>query len=85
MSVLFPDTRPEAEEVLIRLLRQAPPWQKLEMVNQLNQSVNLLALAGLRERYPNANARQLRQRLAELLLGKDLAEKAYGPLNVETT
>jgi len=25
MSALFPDTRPEAKSVLIRLLRQAPP------------------------------------------------------------
>jgi len=29
-AVLFPDTRPEAEEVLMALLRQAPPWRKLE-------------------------------------------------------
>jgi hypothetical protein len=31
MSTLFPDTRPEAEAVLIRLQREAPPWRKLEM------------------------------------------------------
>ena len=33
MTALFPDTSPEAEDVLIRLLREAPPWRKLEMVD----------------------------------------------------
>ena len=78
MSNLFPDTRPEAEAVLIRLLREAPSWRKLEMVDQLNQSVKLLALAGLRQRYPGENEGRLQRRLADLLLGEDLACKAYG-------
>lgn len=39
MSALFPDTCPEAEQVQIELLRQAPAWRKLEMVGQLNQTV----------------------------------------------
>jgi hypothetical protein len=30
MSNLFPDTHPEAEAVLIHLLREAPPWRKSE-------------------------------------------------------
>jgi hypothetical protein len=80
MTTLFPDTRPEAEAVLIRLLRQAPPWRKLEMVDQLNQSVKLLALTGLRQRYPNDRDDQLHRRLADLLLGGELALKVYGPL-----
>ena len=80
MSALFPDTRPEAEAVLIRLLREAPPWRKLEMVDQLNQSVKLLVFTGLRQRYPNDNEAKLHRRLAGLLLGEDLALKAYGAL-----
>jgi len=80
MSALFPDTRPEAEAVLIRLLREAPPWRKLEMVDQLNQSVKLLALAGLRQRFPLDNDDRLRRRLADLLLGDELALKVYGIL-----
>jgi hypothetical protein len=47
MSTLFSDTHPEAEAVLIRLLRGAPPWRKLDMVDQLNQLVKLLALTSL--------------------------------------
>jgi hypothetical protein len=84
MSALFPDTHPDAEAVLIRLLREAPPWRKLEMVDQLNQSVKLFALAGLRERYPDESESQLHRRLAALLLGEDLALKVYGPLPGDT-
>jgi hypothetical protein len=83
MSSLFPDTHPEAEAVLICLLREAPPWRRLEMVDQLNQSVKLLALTGLRQRYPNENEAQLRRRLAGLLLGEELAQKAYGSIQEE--
>ena len=79
-GALFPDTRPEAEAVLIRLLRQAPPWRKLIMVGQLNQAVRTLALSGLRTRHPEATPQELRRRLADLLLGPDLAAQVYGPL-----
>jgi hypothetical protein len=78
--LLFPDTRPEAEAVLVRLLREAPPWHKLHMVGQLNQTVRTLALSGLRARYPEATPQELRRRLADLLLGPDLALRVYGPL-----
>ena len=78
MSVLFPDTHPQAEAVLIRMLREAPSWRKLEMVDQLNQSVKLLALTGLKTRYPDESETQLCRRLADLLLGEELALKAYG-------
>ena len=77
---LFSDTRPEAEAVLIRMLRQAPPWRKLHMVGQLNQTVRTLALSGLRQRHPEATPQELRRRLADLLLGPELAAQAYGPL-----
>jgi hypothetical protein len=38
MSALFPDTHPEAEQLLLEMLRQAPPWRKLEMLGQMNQA-----------------------------------------------
>lgn len=80
MASYFTDTRPEAEAVLIQLTRQAPPWRKLEMVVQLNQSTQVLMLSGLRERYPHADETELRRRMADLLLGPELALQVYGPL-----
>ena len=80
---LFADTRPEAEAVLSGLLRQAPAWRKVHMVDQLNQAVRTLVLSGLRTRYPAATPQELRRRLADLLLGVDLAARVYGPLPEE--
>jgi hypothetical protein len=80
MSVLFPDTHPEAEAVLVRLLREAPSWRKLEMVGQLNEAVKTMMLIGLRERYPEDLPALLRRRMADLLLGPELAAQVYGPL-----
>lgn len=83
MTKLFSDTTPEAEAVLIRLLREMAPWQKLAMVNQLNATVRTRALSGLKSRHPSASEAELRRRLADLLLGPELAEKAYGPFPEE--
>jgi hypothetical protein len=73
------DTSPEAEQVLIKLLREAPAWRKLQMVDEANRSVKELLLAGLRDRFPRDNSELLKRRLADLWLGPELAAKAYGP------
>ena len=79
MTTLYTDTRPEAERVQVELLRQAPAWRKLQMVDQLNQAARMLALSGLRQRYPHATPAELRRRLADLMLGAELAARVYGP------
>jgi hypothetical protein len=73
------DTSPEAEQVLIRLMREMPPQRKIELAAEMFETVKLLALSGLRTRYPNAGENELRRRLADILLGEELARKAYGP------
>lgn len=80
MARLFRDTRPEAEQILIELMRQAPPWRKMEMVGQMYRTVRQLMLVGLRERHPDASPDELRRRLADLLLGPELAKKVHGLL-----
>ena len=80
MTRLFEDTTPEAEAVLVGLLREMPPPRKIEMVCELNGMVRRLAMAGLRERHPGADEAEIRRRLADLLLGKELAAEVYGPL-----
>jgi hypothetical protein len=80
MSTLFSDTSLQTERVLFKMMRDMPPWRKLEMVGELNQAVRDLAMLGLRERHPNATPEELRRRLADMILGSELALKVYGPL-----
>ena len=81
MSVLSSDTHPKMEALQIELWRQATPTRKMEMLAQLNVSVRMLALAGLRSRFPNANEAEVRFKLAGLLLGDELARKVYGEID----
>lgn len=83
MTALFPDTTPEVERVLIDLLRRARVERKLEMLDQMNRTARELALMGLRARHPGAPDAQLRRYLADLLLGPELAARAYGPLPMD--
>jgi len=80
MSSFLSDTHPEAERIQIDLLRQAPPWKRLEMYSQLYLAVRELSYMGLRDRFPDDPPELLQRRLADLLLGPELAEKVYGPL-----
>src|SRR5687767_3492414 len=74
------DTRPEAEAVLIDLLRQAPPWRKIQMMEQLNQQMRALSLAGVRARHPYADEAEVRRRFAEIMLGPELATQVHSSL-----
>jgi hypothetical protein len=80
MTTLYPYTHPKMEALQLQLLRQASPTPKMNMLAQLNAAARLLALTGPRSRYPQAGEPELRRRLADLLLGKDLARKVYGEI-----
>lgn len=80
MSALFPDTSPEAEKVLVDLLRKTPAQRKLEMVGQMNDTVRTFALCGLKQRYPQSTPKELHDALADLLLGTELANHVYSLL-----
>ena len=81
MGAYYSDTHPKMEALHIHLLRDTPPWRKMEMLAGLNRAAQNLALAGLRQRHLDASERELRRRLAGLLLGEDLARKVYGDLD----
>lgn len=78
MTALYSDTHPKMEALQIQLWRQASPTRKMNMLAQLNTSVRMLALAGLRSRFPNNSEAELRYKLAVLILGEELAAKVYG-------
>ena len=80
MGALSPDTPPDIERWQIERLRQMPSWRKMMLMAEMNQTVRTLALAGLRQRHPDDTPAQRRRRLADLLLGPELAARVYGPL-----
>jgi hypothetical protein len=80
MSALYSDTDPKMEALQIELWRKASPTRKMHMLAQLNASARILTLAGLRSRFPNATETELRRRLADLLLGEELARRVYGEM-----
>lgn len=78
MRTQSPDTSPEAERVLIELLRATPVEEKLRLVSKASRSVRQLAMLGLKQRHPLDPPELLHRRLATLLLGETLADLAYG-------
>lgn len=75
----FSDTSPAVEAVLFELARQLPPWRKVELVGEMYCTVRELALSGLRQRHPDESPAALSRRLADILLGAEMAARAYGP------
>jgi hypothetical protein len=74
------DTSPDVENVQIERLRQMPPWRKMALMAAMSQTVRTLAMAGLRQRHPDDTPALRRRRMADLLLGPELAARVYGPL-----
>jgi hypothetical protein len=72
------DTSPEAWKVYIDLYRQVSPAEKIRRAMSITKTCNLLAEAGLRRRYPEADDREIFLRRVRLTLGKELFQKAYG-------
>ena len=74
-SVKVPaDTTLEAEEVQLKLLRDAPPSRKLDMAFALNRTLKRLIIASVGAESPA----DIHRAFAERWLGSDLAERAYG-------
>ena len=71
------DTSPEIEREQIERWRQMAPIEKAALVSGLTRAVYEVALAGIRARNPEASPHEQALRLAVLMLGPDLARKAY--------
>ena len=78
MRTLSPDTSPEAEAVLVELLQRAPVWKRLQMVDQMYETLSLLTLADLRRCYPNADEQEIKRRLTARFLSREEIIAAYG-------
>jgi hypothetical protein len=78
MKTLSTDTTPEAESVLLELLRRAPVWKRLQMVDQMHEVLRQLAIADIRRRYPHADDEEIKRRLAARVLSRTDVINAYG-------
>jgi hypothetical protein len=78
--VFSADTSPDIENMQIEQLRQMHPWRKMALMAEMGQTVRALAMAGLCQRYPDDTPALRRRRMADLLLGPELAARVYGPL-----
>lgn len=65
------DTDPEARRVYIEMIRRAPIWKRAELLAGLVESRRTFILADLRRRYPQADAEEMRKRLAARLLPRE--------------
>jgi hypothetical protein len=74
------DTDPRARAVQLRIFRGMTPAQKMALVDDAVAFTQEVALAGLRRRYPDAGPAEIRRRLMGLMLGEELASRAFGPL-----
>ena len=72
------DTASWADDLQLEFFREAPAWRKLEMAGQLTRGMRQLAESGLRSRYPQLSSAEMKRRLADILLGPELAARAYG-------
>ena len=77
MTALSADTHPKMEALQIQFIRKMPAWKKISIVNDLNETVNTLAISGIKQRHPDATPEQIHRMLADLMLGAELARKVY--------
>lgn len=76
------DTAPEIEQRQIERWRSMSPEEKAAVVSGLTNAAHELALAGVRQRHPEATPRAQFLRLAIVTLGADLARKAYPEIDL---
>ena len=70
-----PDTTLTVERILLDGYRRMTPWQKLERVFSLTESVRFLAKLGIKERNPGITEENAQIEMMRLRLGDALSEK----------
>jgi hypothetical protein len=80
-KALSADTSLAAEAVMLDIYRRMPPRRKVAVVCDAITTGRVLAMAGLRARFPQESKARLRRRLLGLVLGEAVADEVYGPLD----
>lgn len=66
------DTEPYVEHFLFDQLRDLPVWERAKRLTALNQSLQLLAIAGIKRRYPGISDDEVGEKLLEQRFGPDV-------------
>lgn len=77
MRPLAEDTPLDIERRQLEGWRRMSTPQKASLIASLSRGTRELALAGIRQRHPDASPREQFLRLAMLTLGRELAREAY--------
>ena len=72
------DTDFEVERLILEAYRRMPPWEKARRVGEMVHTLEMLALAGIAGRHPEATERERRLRLAALRLDRQTMVGAFG-------
>jgi hypothetical protein len=72
------DTSPEARRVQYEIYRRMPLGRRLELVFDMYDTGQRLAIAGLRMRHPQASEEELHRLWARQHLGAELFKRVYG-------
>ena len=72
------DTSPEAWKIFLDLQGRMSSSQKLYRTIEYSEMIRKIGEAGMRQRYPGADERELFFRMARQRLGRELFRKVYG-------
>lgn len=73
------DVTPEQMRFHDELIRRASPSQRTAALDSICAGVRELAAIGIKHRHPEASAELHRWMLAELIYGREVAERIVGP------
>lgn len=72
------DTSEAADRMQFELWRRMSPQERVELFRSFNDSVQEMALIGIRHRHPHASEREIFLRLAATRLDRDTMIRVYG-------
>jgi hypothetical protein len=72
---MLSDTYPEAEKVLIDLLRKSTPAQRAARALRLSAAVKEMSLRAIAKANPDYSEQEVKLKWAEIHYGKDLADR----------
>jgi hypothetical protein len=78
MRVPMEDTPPGIERRMIERARAMTPAERFRCIEELNRTLDMLAEADVRRRYPEATEREIHLRIASRRVPSELLYRAFG-------